>query len=427
MATSNNLLDTRSFYHLPFEEGTFYLTEETLNKHSKFRRPERFYAVKIRNVHYKNELLTLGVKIKEEKEQLVYLKVCRHELLVSCNVDTDSSYLSLYAYFGLLTLMEYRAGKNFEEYYWPDFFDPHTGKSPFLKIYNDRRGLDIELKTNYPHFYRPGDQLIDWYPETELSTEIPTDKRPLDLSHSNDPSLGFFIADTYLKSIYSNHYSFLVPFQGVLTKDRQKIKSFTSFLFNNQEVINSDCSPSPDQSKLIEISFKMRELVPVGPDYWRAPFRPDTEEKENGTQLLKLWHLAKEFLVFQQHVYHYQTHGLRYLNGKPRRSWIKLNRIQRESPQLVIKKVDKGRYYQLELKFRVKRKTMTPEKYPICFFLKSTDEPEKLYLLNHFRDFQLILFFSHFNYKIAVLKPHYQDEFKEFVDHLAKHYPIIEV
>ncbi|UZD24355.1 hypothetical protein [Algoriphagus halophytocola] len=427
MAKTNQVPELSSFYRMPFEKGTFKLTQETLNLHSEFRKPERYYHVKIRNVNFRNEILTLGVKIKEEPEQLIYIKVTRYELLVCCNIDTDATYLSRYAYFGLITLMDYSSSANFEDYYWPDFFDSQTGKSPFLKIYNDRSGLDIELKTKYPHFYKPGDQLFDWFEVVTVPRREISDPDPLTIKSSNGAALGYFLADHRLSSIHSNHFSFLVPFVGIPTKDRQKIKSFISFLFDKKEVTTSNCAPTPTQLELNEISFKMRELAPVGPSYWRDPFRPDREEKENGNQLLELWHKAKQLLLSQPYVYYYQTYGLNYLNGKPRRSWIKPYQIQKERPQLVLKRIDKGKYYQLELKFRVNRKTLIPEKDPICFFVNSCSDPEKLYLLDQFTDFQLILFFSHFNYKIAVLKPHYQDEFKSFMEYLAKQYLIIEV
>src|SRR5690606_34801662 len=121
-----------NFYRLPFEKGTFELTEQTLNLHSEFRKPHYFYRIKVRNIHFRNQILTLGVKLEDESEKLIYLKVTQHELLVCCNVDTDPGYHSRYAYLGLLSLLDLMSSKCFKEYYWPDFFDAQTGKSKFL-------------------------------------------------------------------------------------------------------------------------------------------------------------------------------------------------------------------------------------------------------------------------------------------------------
>jgi len=286
--------------------------------------------------------------------------------------------------------------------------------------------LDIELKKGYPHFYKPGDKLIDWHKGEEISErEIPSSFELEDLA-KNDTALGYFLADTRLSSIHSNHYSLLVPFVGIPSKDKRKVKSYSSFVFSEGDLQPLDYTISSRQQKLIDISFKMRELAPVGPSYWREPFCPDAEEKENGNQLLELWHQARPLLLSQHYIYYYYTHGLNYLKEKPRRTWIHNYQIKKERPQLIIKRLDKGKYYQLELKFRVNRKTYSPEKRLLPFFVNASTEPEKLYLLDQFTDFQLMLFFCHFGYRFAVLKAHYKDEIKDFVDRLAERYEIKE-
>lgn len=423
MKKQTQIPDEKSFYRLPFEKGTFELTEKTLNLHSKFRKPDQYYRIKIRNINFLNEILILAVTIKDEPEQLIFLKVTQYELLVSCSVDTDATYLSRFAYFGLLSLMDYSSSVQLDEYYWPDFFDSNSGKSQFLKIYNDRRGLDIELKTKYSHFYKPGDKLIDWYTEAEMPDRETPSSIELEDHPKKDMALGYFLADTNLSSIHSNHYSFLMPFVGIPTKDKRKVKSFSSFVFSESDLKTVDCAASSSQQKLIDISFKMLELAPVGPSYWRRPFCPDGEEKKNGNQLLELWHQAKNFLLSQRYIYYYCTHGLNYLKGKPMRNWIRGYQIQKEQPQLIIKMIDKGKYYQLELKFRVNRKTYSAENQIIPFFINASTDKERLYLLNNFREFQLMLFFYHYGYRFAVLKAHYKDEIKDFIDEIAERYP----
>ena len=423
MKKQTQIPDEKSFYRLPFEKGTFELTEKTLNLNSQFRKPDYYYRIQTRNINFLNEILILAVLIKDEPEQLIFLKVTQYELLVCCNVDTDAAYLSRFAYFGLLSLMDYSSSVHLDEYYWPDFFDSNSGKSQFLKIYNDRKGLDIELKTKYPHFYKPGDELIDWYKEAEMQDRNTPISIKLEDHPIKDTVLGYFLADTNLSSIHSNHYSFLVPFVGISTKDKRKVKSFSSFVFSESDLKTADYATSSTQNKLIEISQKMLELAPVGPSYWRRPFCPDGEEKKNGNQLLELWHKAKNSLLSQHYIYYYYTHGLNYLKGKPMKNWICSYKIQKEQPHLIIKIIDKGRYYQLELKFRVNRKTYSPENQLIPFFINASTDKERLYLLNDFREFQLMLFFSYFGYRFAVLKAHYKDEIKDFIDGLAERHP----
>src|SRR5690606_23022193 len=127
----------------------------------------------------------------------------------------------------------------------------------------------------------------------------------------------------------------------------------------------------------------------------------------------------------QKYIYYYYTHGLNYLRGKPKRDWIHHYSIRDGRPQLVIKRIDKGEYYQFELKFRVNRKLYVPVKSDIAFFINGTADPQSLYLLNQFTDYQLVWFFGQYGHKLAVLKCHYPGGFENFVDRLAEHYELI--
>lgn len=422
MTKASQTPDIKNFYRLPFEKGTFELTEQTLNLHSEFRKPHYFYRVKVRNIHFRNEILTLGVKLEDEPEKLIFLKVTQHELLVCCNVDTDPGHLSRYAYFGLLSLLDLMSSKCFKEYHWPDFFDDQTGRSKFLKIYNDRLGLDIEVKPRHPHFYRPGDPLIEWHrgpknPERKLPKPLLPDELP-----TTDTALGYFLADVQLNSIHSNHYPFLIPFIGIPTKDKQRIKSYTSILLSENDIQSIEITPT--QLQLNDICFRMRKLAAVEPIY-RKRFRPNTAEKEKGSQLMELWHEAKQLILSEKYVHYYYTHGLTYLHGKPKRDWVRDYSIRKERPKLIIKRLDKGEYFQLELSFRVNRKMHIPEKTNFAFFINGATDPENLYLLDKFTDYQLVSFFGQFGYKLAVLKCHYRDELKDFVETLATEYEVV--
>ncbi|MBN7812448.1 hypothetical protein J0A68_15955 [Algoriphagus sp. H41] len=425
--TKPQIPDLKAFYRLPFEEGSFELTEKTLNLNSTFQKPDYPFPVAVRNVLFRNEILTLGVKIDDEPEQLVFLKVSQHALLVSCDSGTYPSFLSRHAYLGLYSLIGYSTGKCFKKYFWPDFFDPQTGRSKFLTVYNDRQGLDIEVKSKYPHFYRPGDALIEWLHEPKNSVQNlradTLEHVTMDESSSSGMALGYFLADINLSSIHSNHYPFLVPFLGIPTKDRERIKSFVSTLASEMDLQGTACTPV--QQRLNAICFKMRELAPVDSVCWWKPFSPDATKRGKGSQLLELWHEAKRLILSQKFVFYYNTHGLKYLSEKPTRRWATPCFIRKERPQLVLKRLDKGDYYQFELRFRAHKKVLLPEKRNIAFFVNSRTDPANLYLLDQFTDFQLVLFFSRYGYKLAILKCHYKDEIKAFMDYVTERYELM--
>jgi hypothetical protein len=418
------ILEEKQCFKLPFGKGSFNLTEVTLNSNSAFRKPTYFYPIHLRKIGFHHEVLSLGVKLEGEAEQRVYLKVKKDELWVSCSFDTDQTYLSRYAYFGILKLMDFNGSVNFKKFYWPGFFDPETGKSKYLQILNDRMGMDINLKNKYPSFYKPGDSLL----QLHIEQDRPRNKTKKDIRLDEVPeasqAMGYFLADTHLVSYHSNHYPFLVPFRGILTKDGQKIKSFSSFVVKESEIDPSGCTSK--QKQLNEICFKMMGLAAVNNASNQNRFEPNEDEVERGKQLFELWQEAQDLILSQKHIYFCHTYGLRNLVGKPNRRFIKACEIRKETPQLQVKKVDKGDYYQLELHFKANGKMYIPASPNIAFFINPKVDWLKIYLLGSFNDYLLTSFFAKSNFKLAVLKCHYKGDFEDFVEGLAEHYEIME-
>lgn len=407
------ILEEKQCFKLPFEKDTFNLTEVTLNSNSAFRKPTYFYPIYLRKIDFHHEVLSLGVKLEGEAEQRVYLKVKMDELWVSCSFDTDQTYLSRYAYFGILKLMDFNGHVSFKAYYWPDFFDQKTGRSRYLQIVNDRMGMDVNLKPKFPTFYKPGDSLL--HLQIEHGRPITKTKKDILLDEVPEASqaLGYFLADTHLVSYHSNHYPFLVPFRGILTKDGQKIKSFSSFVVKGSEIDLSSCTSK--QKQLNEICFKMLGLAAVKNASNQNRFEPNEDEVEQGKQLFELWHEAQDLILSQKHFYFCHTYGLRNLVGKPNRRFIKACEIRKETPQLLVKKVDKGDYYQLELHFKVNGKMFIPACPNVAFFINTKVDWLKIYLLGSYNDYLVTSFFAKTNFKLAVLKCHYKGDFEGFM------------
>lgn len=417
--------DEKSFYRLPFEKGTLELTEETLKKHSTHLLSQSHSGISLRNISYQNEILTLGVKLKDEVEQRVFLKVKQGELLVSCSAGTNSDYLGKHAFLALSNQMGYGGIAGFEKYYWPDFFNPSTGRSKYLQIINDRRGFDIELKPKYPTFFKPGDKLLPISIEKSIVRDSPQKVILEEDPPTTSYTIGYFLASFLRSSIRSDHFPFLIPFLGTLTKDKNGIKSYTSFLFNERDTQLLVFSSKKEQ--LNEVCFKMRELAPIRSRYFSEPSSLNEDEIKRGRELFELWHQYKESILSERIVYYYGSYGLRFLSGKPRRSWVDTTlRIKKEVPQLLFEKKDKGEYFILELRFRVGKKALSPYNRNVPFFISDRNNSEGLYLLNDFTDFLLVDFFQKKKFKLAILKPHYKDEIMEFVNQLAERYELIE-
>ncbi len=426
MTNQTQIPDEKSFYRLPFEKGTFTLTEETLNKHSAHRKPESYFREKIKNISYLNEVLTLSIRLEDEPKnrQLVYFKVQKDELLVCCSAGTTSSYLSRFAFFTLLDLVKYHRREYFRYYYWPDFFDPKTGKSKYLKIINDRQGLDVEEKKMYPKFFKPGFELLDLAHEPAPIHRAEIAPLPVESNAQNKYTIAYCLVHDTGGWRYVEYFPFLVPSLALLTKDKSRIKNFTRFLLTQSD--NEEVVPTSNQEQLIALSFKMKELATINCEngWGRKDFTKDDIEKAR--RLLDIWHEALALLLAQQYVADYRLRDLKNLHRKPKRDSFYRCSFKKERPKLVFLKKDKGDYLTLELRLKVKEKTYKPYHPIFPLFISANHASRELYLLESFTDFQVIEFFSKTDFKFAVLKCHCQEEIMDLVKQLSERYELKE-
>lgn len=409
----NKDLRASSFTHytIPLETGSRIFSLRTLNANSTFRRPRRpFMAVKIRFLSFRREVLTIAVKIADEMEERVLIRVRETELWISCTVDTDENYLSRYAYFALEELLWFREQYNFEKFYWPGFFDKNTGKSKYLNVINDRKGFDVLINPKYPTFYKPGHSLPE-FKSIAVREVVQRDVNLIERINSNpEYTIGYILADTNLKSHHSPHLPFLVPFHGVPTKDLSNVKSFSAFIQENQNPHFLEYSPT--QQGLNRLCFQMKEVaLPEGSE------NSDTVNAgESGEGLFQLWEEAICMLTAQQqHKYYYFTFGMKNIKGKPRKKWLRQCRFSIEIPKLVIQVVDKGDFLEIGLKFKIKSRTFIPHALNTAFFLSSRSDPLTFYLLGSFHDYQVVNYFSKSGFKFAVLKVHFTDRLQQFL------------
>lgn len=415
------------YYTLPLEEGTVKLTLDILNKHSEFRFPERPYLmIRKRNISFQNEVLTLGIQLGEEKEERVYIRVLQNELRISCSVDTDHTYLSRYAYFALYNFMYHHGHYDFNKYYWPDFFDPKTGKSKYLTVINDRAGMDIKRKPKYAFFYKPGQKLLYYFKNKQVTATPVTVIQQDHINHLNYYAIGYCLADTCLSANHSNHFPFLVPYTGNWKENKIGIKGFHLFLTSPDQIAAFDYTPA--QQEINTICRKMFSLAPI------KTLANITAEKEiraikrgnisTMKQVYALWQKAVPLLQGQPFTHWLYTYGMRNVKGKPRRMDMQPAVFSTVRPELCFLLVNKGDYYELELRCKAEGKMYVPSGFSPTFFIHSEAKPNLFYLLDSITDYHVICFFTKYNFKLSVLKCHYQEHFKSFVDRLATVYEL---
>ncbi|MFC4213354.1 hypothetical protein ACFOWA_19335 [Pedobacter lithocola] len=424
MNNTRNPIPNSRLFKLPFIEGTLKLTFETLNSYSLFRFTKGLTRI-VRKISYQNEWLTIGIKINDEKEEKVYLKVTKKELLVSCSVDTDENYLSQYAYLVLDKLMHINDYCDFERYYWPDFFTSKNGGSKYLSIINDRNGLDITFKPAYAFFFKPGQELRIPMIEKKINRPqmIFMDKAFVVKQQLN--GIGFCFADTFQKSWHSNHNPFLIPYSGILTQNNNAIKTFTSFVTSESNEAFQNFSPM--QIELYKVCRKMELLAPIlKPNYNCTKEQIASIDKLNyqrSKDLFTLWQDAFPYLIHQPFTHHYFTYGLRNIRQKPRKMDMKSCTFSYEIPKIIFLWKDKGEYYELDFRFKIDKQLFKPSEKNTAFFINEENNPTKFYLFESFSHCQLTLFFVERRFRILILKAHYGD-FKDYLESLRAIYEV---
>ena len=424
---SDKNIPSCNFFRLPFKPGTRILTEATLNKHSEIREPRKDYlSTKTRKIAFRNELLVIGVTLGTEPEEMVYIKATTSELLVSCSVDTHKDYLSRYAYFTLRQLMQYYSNYDFEDYYWPGFFDPSTGACKYLIVRKSKKDLRVSLKVRYTGFYKPGQHLPTVSANViELRAEtLPVPEQP---SKNSQMVLGFCLANCNDERYRNNHYPFLIPYVGILNKFKTRLKSITKYLLHEMEL--AELELTEEQHKLVGICFEMKKIALVGiPEFYADEKRIAEINKQNQDNLNKLfglWQLALPLLSGRLYTYYTYTFGMRNVKGKPVLSSMVPCTFEHQTPEICFLWKDMGDYYQLEMRLSIGAKVHHLQNFNTTLFAMLIYSPRKYVLLNSIADSELLTYFQQRKFQFLVLKKHYQGDIKDFVAQLRMVYHFI--
>ena len=416
-----------NFFRLPFKPGTRILTEATLNKHSEIREPRKDYlSTKTRKIAFRNELLVIGVTLGTEPEEMVYIKATTSELLVSCSVDTHKDYLSRYAYFTLRQLMQYYSNYDFEDYYWPGFFDPSTGACKYLIVRKSKEDLRVSLKVRYKGFYKSG-QHLPTVSANVVERRVETLPVPEQPSKNSQMVLGFCLANCNDERYRNNHYPFLIPYVGILNKFKTRLKSITKYVLHEMEL--AELKLTDEQNKLVEICFEMKKIALVGIPEFYADEKRTTEihkqNQDNLNKLFSLWQNALPLLLGRLGTYYTYTFGMRNVKGKPVLSSMVPCTFEHRTPEICFLWKDMGDYYQLEMRLSIGAKVHHLQNFNTTLFAMLIYSPRKYVLLNSIADSELLTYFQQRKFQFLVLKKHYQGDIKDFVAQLRMVYHFI--
>ncbi|RZL32942.1 MAG: hypothetical protein EOP00_33370 [Pedobacter sp.] len=279
------------------------------------------------------------------------------------------------------------------------------------------------MKDKYPCFYKPGQKLLN-----PLRFDAISDRKG-DLQiglpkQIKKEEISYCLADTNLNSFHSNHYPFLLPYKGSLKENRHIKSKACIFVTKNAET--SFLHLTSIQRQLNDIVFEMIELAPINSILMQTTVGKNinTTPQKRERALFTLWQKAISLVYYQEHQFYYFTYGMSNVFRKKNKKDIQQCKFSEKVPRLFFLEVDKGDYYQLELRFKIARRNFIPYEFNTAFFINSRQDPLTFYLLGSFAEYEVTSFFAQHKFKIAVLKEHYKNEFKDFVDRLRELYEV---
>jgi hypothetical protein len=116
---------------------------------------------------------------------------------------------------------------------------------------------------------------------------------------------------------------------------------------------------------------------------------------------------------------------MRNVAGKPVRRDMKLAFFSMDIPVLSFLLRDKGGYYELQLRLKVKGKLLKLSSDSIGLFLVCDCVKTYLwYLLGAEMDYRLVWFFSKVNFRVQVPKGYYKAHFERYVEGIERWYVV---
>lgn len=144
------------------------------------------------------------------------------------------------------------------------------------------------------------------------------------------------------------------------------------------------------------------------------------DDKYRLSILFELW-LKAIHLLQKQYVFKHPFFYTRYLKGKPSTSYIEDIRICQEIPSIQFQLIDKGAFYQLEMKVLLNGKVLKNFEPITAFFIQ---QEENICMLSSQRDAAMSEWMRKSGERITIFKQHFKEFENSFLKLLGKYYSV---
>ncbi|WPV65963.1 hypothetical protein [Chitinophaga sp. LS1] len=394
-------------YIIHLEDEPYILSEDAFKKQvdAKLARKRDWFYPKLKFITIEDGTLKLLNTHKEIHYEMT-VRIEPDKLHVSCSCGAQVETLCLHTYKALERLIWYRNTDYFAEYQPNGIIEIGTAhKKYFDKKVTDTR-IKITPKANLGSVYRLADKLEGLNFEDVLN--LPQTTAP-ERNKARETALTYIVMDSF----HNKYLPFLLPCLGVLNKAGTEVKGFHHFISGTQK--EYDAYLTDEQRALNIICYEMWQQAET-----RSGSLIEGEPELPATGIFSLWERAMLLLHHQEFIYRYGFYGKRELKGKPQRARIQRISLIKDTPRLYFQLIDKGAFYQLQMKVSIKDRNINYD-VETPFFIW---EDKRLYLLGSLRDAGIAQWMQQSGGYITFFKEHFPAFEQEYLNPLREYYQV---
>ncbi|PAW93918.1 hypothetical protein CKK33_10600 [Mucilaginibacter sp. MD40] len=400
------------FYIIPLIPSRQRLTREDLATHYEPPKGRKAYMGNhYKLISFENSILTVQVHPSDGSENHLYLHVELDELHVACTCGMPDDKLCYHAFIGLHSMCWLTEGFNFQEIYWPGYYDSAKAKK-FLEIELGKERINISANPDFGTLYRSGLKFPDDQPPA-LSN--PTD-RVLTLKPGETAVYSYALC--FATGRFRNrHFPLLLPFFGITSKDGSKVVSFTKFILPDKLPVKSNGHQLQQQ-----LDSYSKTLYGIVRPLSLAENRDWTAWDSTKHIVFKMWQEILPLLIDYPYNQSYHLYWLKYLRERPMKTLMQGCRYSLERPSLTFNLTYHKHYFTLMVDIIIGSKAIKVEHKPHLFVFD--EETNTCFLMNTLQDDELLIWMTDNNNKITILAEHFHEFDKDFLRQLSDKYSV---
>ncbi|HVT84423.1 MAG TPA: hypothetical protein VHD35_04430 [Chitinophagaceae bacterium] len=412
MATPLSLRNSSCIFAIPLGRDDYFLTREALHASvdSGLLKKRGWHFPQLKFISFRRG----RIRIKNSYEGVSYdLTVIaeRDKLHVACSCGSQVETLCMHAFEALDRLCWFEGTDYFGQFRQGGLYEMSLRHKKHFRKLNGHLGQDIKPKENLGTVYSLS-HTLDFKNMFKAFTMLPGKSVK---GGSEADVLCYMVVNIRRKE----HPPFVLPCMGKLNKAGTAVKSFYPFLTGVQQeyahLLTDDQKLLNEQCLAL---FKEAEKLPGS----LFPRYEDPVDISRYTEYFAAWKKLWPLLQKQSYVFTCRISRKRELKTKPQKTLTLRTTLSAYHPKLSFRLLDKGEFFQLEMKGKLGSKTIRRHELPMLFLMQ--DEENTLHLLPSPLDTFIAEWMQKAGHRITVFKEHFKEFETNFLSVLRQHYEV---